>query len=153
MTRCSNKNSHIFPKVTQKSSHNSFNLKRLKSHHTFGLLIRENLTQRIFKNSPIWSHWSSASFWFIFGLFKPTAKLGPVASIRFNNFRIKLYFPTYLPTYLPTYSTYLPTYLPCKVGTEPALLSSIELEPLWVTSNGNVFIWCAPNLSFVSYNI
>ena len=32
--------------------------KSLKSHHTFGLILKETLTHRISKNCPIWSHWS-----------------------------------------------------------------------------------------------
>ena len=30
----------------------------LKSHHYFWLLFKEKLSQRPFKNSPIWSHWT-----------------------------------------------------------------------------------------------
>ena len=50
-------------KSCPKSSHSTFYLKSdvfkgLKSYHTFGLILTETLTQRIFKNRPIWSHCS-----------------------------------------------------------------------------------------------
>ena len=58
--------SPILSKVAQKGNHSSFwlNVMFLKypdSHQTFGLLLKDNLSPRTFKNRRIWSHWSQ---WF-----------------------------------------------------------------------------------------
>ena len=55
------KSSPNFSKSCPTPSHSSFYLKRdvykePKRHHTFGLTLKETLTQWILKNRPIWSH-------------------------------------------------------------------------------------------------
>ena len=62
MTRCWKKVAQTFPKVAQTYPQqflleNWMFSKCLKSHHTFGLILKETLTQIIIKNHPIWSHW------------------------------------------------------------------------------------------------
>ena len=61
VTRVEIKIAQFFPKVARKVPTGFYLksdvLKSLKSHHTFRLLLRDNLTQNTFKNHPMWSHW------------------------------------------------------------------------------------------------
>ena len=51
------------PNVAQKTATADFTIKGPKSHQISGLLLKENLSPRIFKNRPIWSHhWSKENF-------------------------------------------------------------------------------------------
>ena len=55
------KSSPIFSKVAQKVTTAVYTSKVMlskypKSHQTFGLFLKDNLSPRIFKNRPIWSH-------------------------------------------------------------------------------------------------
>ena len=53
----------IPPNVAQKTATADFTIKGPKCHQISGLLLKENLSPRIFKNRPIWSHhWSKENF-------------------------------------------------------------------------------------------